>query len=76
MFDVNWSDYLPNAVLEIPTGFALGMTERSAVEVWNTVQIAAFLPAFLISHRKWFRRAISGDSFPPGEAKGAPAPVR
>ena len=76
MFDVNWSDHLRTAVLEIPTGFALGMTEQGAAEVWNMVQIAAFPPAFLISHRKWFRRAISGDSFPPGEAKGAPAPVR
>ena len=29
-----------------------------------------FLPAFLISHGKWFRSAISHDSFPPGEALG------
>ena len=27
-----------------------------------------FLPAFLFSHGKWFRSAISHDSFPPGEA--------
>ena len=75
MFDVNWSDYLRTAVLEIPTGFALGMTARGAVEVRNMARIGRLLPAFLISHRKWFRSAISGDSFPPGEAKGAPAPV-
>ena len=33
-----------------------------------------FPPAFLFSHRKWLRRAIFYDSFPPGEAKGAAAP--
>ena len=31
---------------------------------------------FLISHQNRFRSADFGDSFPPGEAKGAPAPVR
>ena len=29
MFDVNWANYLGTAVLEIPTGFALGTTHFS-----------------------------------------------
>ena len=32
------------------------------------------LPAFLISHKIRFRIAVFCASFPPGEAKGAPAP--
>ena len=31
---------------------------------------------FLISHPNRFRSADLGDSFPPGEAMGAPAPAR
>ena len=33
------------------------------------------LPAFLFSHQNRLRGADFGDSFPPGEAKGAAAPV-
>ena len=36
----------------------------------------ALLPAFHISHQNRFRSADFGDSFSPGEAKGAPAPVQ
>ena len=38
------------------------------------VQHPIFLPAFHISHQNRFRSADFGDSFSPGEAKGAPAP--
>ena len=35
-----------------------------------------YISPFLISHPNRFRSADLDDSFPPGEAKGAPAPVR
>ena len=52
--------------------------ERNAVKVkWYNVKIRTILTnclgflaisPFLFSHKKWFRRAISCASFPPGEA--------
>ncbi len=50
--------------------------KRSVSTIFSKCKSVFHISPFLISHPNRFRSADLGDSFPPGEAMGAAAPVR